>query len=103
MKIMQPLLPHEENSYFIIDQLIQNLILLYFYNRIHSKILTNDEQSKLFELFGKNTNDKFKQLLRNKSLKLIFESSGYKMNRHKCVDKVYDKYFGSNTLITFNE
>ena len=42
IKIIQSILPHEQNSYFIIVQLIQNLILLYFHNKIDSKLLTDD-------------------------------------------------------------
>ena len=88
---VQSILPHEQNSYFIIVQLIQNLILLYFHNKIDSKLLTHDEQSKLFKLFEDNAKDKFMKLLRNKSLKLIFKSSGKDMNAKNCIEKVYDR------------
>ena len=91
IKRIQSILPHEQNSYFIIVQLIQNWILLYFHNRIDTELLTDDEQNKLFKLFEDNTKDKFIHLLRNKSLKLIFKSSGYEMDAEKCIDKVYDK------------
>ena len=67
---------------------------MYFYNRIDSKILTDDEQSKLFEMFEDHTNDRFLQLLRNhKSIKLVFHSTGedMKLNRQLCIDTVYDK------------
>ena len=91
IKMVQSILPHEQNSYFIIVQLIQNLILLYFHQRMDTKLLTDKQQHKLFQLFEDNAKDEFIQLLTNKSLKLIFKSSGEKMNAQKCIDKVYDK------------
>ena len=91
IKRVQTILPHEQNPYFIIVQLIQNLILLYFHNRIDSKLLTEDEQYKLFKLFRDNARPKFLELLRSKSLKVIFESSAEDMNTKECIEKVYGK------------
>ena len=85
------MLPHEQNSYFIIVQLIQNLILLYFHTRIDTKLLTDEEQYKLFKMFKDNTKPKFIQLLETKPLKLIFKSSGKDMDSKKCIDKVYGR------------
>ena len=89
IKTVQSTLSHQQNPIFIIVRLIQNLILLYFHNKIDSKLLTDDEQAKLWKLFEENTKDSFMQLLRDKSLKLLFESIGEQINAQNCIDKVY--------------
>ena len=63
VKRMQKMFPTEENSHFIIDLLIQNLILLFFHKTMDSKILTDDEQSEFFQLLQENANDEFRKLL----------------------------------------
>ena len=88
---MQLILPHQENPYFIIDQLIQTLILLFFHKLMDSEILTEDEQCKLFQLFEQNANDKFKALSMTRSFNLIYKTSNCRENREEFVNEVYDK------------
>ena len=59
IKMVQAMLPSEENPYYIIVQLIQDLILLCFHRLIDTRILTKDEQSKLYEMVNNYTNNKF--------------------------------------------
>ena len=94
IKTVQSIFPHTENPYFIIDLLIQNMILLYFHKSMESKILTDNEQYKLFEMLQQCTNDKFKALLRAKSFDLIYQMDNdakTKWDRVGFIDKVYDK------------
>ena len=91
VKGIQSILPHEQNSFFIIDKLILKLILLYFHKIFESKILTDDEQLKLLELLQQHTKDKFRSLLLSKSFNLIYEASKAKADKTEFIDKVYDR------------
>ena len=97
IKTAQSIFPHTQNPYFIIDVLIENMILLYFHISMESKILTDDEQYKLFEMLQQHTNDKFKALLRTKAFNLIYsmdsdtDKEQSQMVRATLIDKVYDK------------
>ena len=92
IKTVQSALPHTDNPYFIIDGLIQNMILLYFLKTMESKILTDDEQYKLFEMLQQHTNDKFKALLRTKGFNLIYSMDNEtQWDRAGFIDKVYNK------------
>ena len=93
IKQIQAILPFEANSYFTIVQLIQDLILLYFYQILDTKILTDEDQSNLFEMLRNQTNDKFMKLLTytSVSFNLIYESSKESLDREKFVSTVYEK------------
>ena len=84
LRRMQKMFPND-NPYFTIDQLIQDLCLLYFTKSIVTKILTHDEQIKLYEMVDDHTNHKFDDW------ELLFRGTrdGYKPEdfHKKCDDK----------------
>ena len=55
IKSVQKIFPCDDNPYFIIVQLVQDLCLLYFHKIMDSEILTHIEQMKLFDLINDNT------------------------------------------------
>ena len=59
IKRVQVIFP-EDNPYFTIVELIQDLCLLYFCHMIDSKILTNDEHIKLYDMVNTQLKNKFK-------------------------------------------
>ena len=91
IKDVQCILPYEENSFFIIDKLVQNLILLYFHQILNSKILTGEEEAKLLQLLEHHTNNEFKTLLMQKSFNLIHTASRDTANSTQFINNVYDK------------
>ena len=50
IKQIQSIFPFEDNPYYTIVQLIQDLCLLYYRVLIDTNILTNNEQMKLLEM-----------------------------------------------------
>ena len=82
MKIIQSMFP-EDNSYFTIHQLIQDLCLLYFTILIKSEILNDDEKTTLYQMVNNHTNNKYMD-----EWKLIFRASrdGYRRT------DFYEKY-----------
>ena len=78
---MQSLLP-SDNPYYTIVQLIQNLILLYFRVIINSKILTDEEQTKLFQMVNNHFKDE-----RVADWKLLFRASRDGFHRNAFYEK----------------
>ena len=91
IKQIQSILPHEENSYFIIDLLVQSLILLYFYKTLDSKILTDDEQSQLMQMLEQQTNNKFKELMMEKWFNLVYKAFKEDIPETEFKNEVFDK------------
>ena len=69
LKRMQSMFP-TDNPYYIIVQLIQDLILLYFGIVIDTKVLKDEEQRELFEMVNSHTNNEY-----NGDWKLIFQAT----------------------------
>ena len=110
IKQFQQLFP-EDNPYYTIVQLIQDICLLYFTILIESKILTDEEKIKLMEMVNNHTNNKF-----NGEWKLLFRGSrdGYKrqdfykkcnkMDNTICViHTVENNVFGGYTSIKWDK
>ena len=89
MKQIQFLFPSDD-PYFIINQLIQNLCLLYFAHLIDTQILTDDEQTKLFELVNKQLDNES-----NIEWKLLYRASRDGFGR----EDFYSKCNGRNDII----
>lgn len=96
MRMLQAMFPSEQNSYYIIVKSIQDIILLYFCNLIPSKILTEDECFKLYQLFHNRGYKEFRALFGKKSFNAIYDSSKHGLDRQICIDKVHDR---SNILV----
>ena len=101
----------EDNPYYTIVQLIQDLCLLYFHKIMETKILTDDEQEKLIKMVENHTDNKF-----NGCWKLLFRATrdGFKRddffskcnekNNTICVIKTkQNNVFGGFTSITWDK
>ena len=77
MKGIQSILP-DDNPYFIIVQLIQDLCLLYFHKTIDTKILTDNETDLFIELLIRNNKEQFK----NFEWELIYRASRDTLDEH---------------------
>ena len=85
IKEVQPPLPSETNSYYIIPQLIQDLCLLFFDFFIKSEILTDDEKDSFLRLL--ESNNKFIGAEWN----LLYRKSTHKnFNDEEFVKKIYE-------------
>ena len=82
IKQMQLMFP-EDNTYFTIVQLIQDLCLLYFCKVINSKILTDNEGIKLMEMVDNHRNTKYN----NGEWKLLFRATRDGFKRCNFFDK----------------
>ena len=89
MKQMQCLLPSDE-PYFIINELIQDLCLLYFAHLIDTQILTDEEQTSLFDAVNKQLSHKC-----DAKWELLFRGSRDKFGR----DNFYSKCDGKGSII----
>ena len=75
----------KDNPYYNIVDLIQHFILLYFYQKFESNILTDDEQ----DIFTNLWIDNDKQFIDN-DWKLIYRGSRDGFDRESAVNKIYD-------------
>ena len=89
MKRIQSIFP-EDNPYFIIHQLIQDICLSYFHF-IDTKILTHNEQSNLVKLINDNNLKGNNGMLLNNEWKLLFRASRDGMNRNAFFEKCDQK------------
>ena len=89
IKPIQAMFP-PDNPYFTIDQLIQDLCLLYYRTVIDTEILTNTEQTTLIEMINNHTNNKY-----NPHWKLLFRGSRDGLKRNDFYKKCNGK---SNTI-----
>ena len=82
-RIQNIFFPFNENPYYIIVQLIQDLCLLYYRALIDTKILTNDEQRKLLEMIN---NHRYNKLYANE-WKLLYRRSRDGASRYEFYEK----------------
>ena len=82
---IQALLP-DTSSYFNIVELIQHLILLYYYHRFESVILNDEQQEDFLNLLQENNKS-----IGNFSWNLIYRASIDKMNRESFIEKVHGR------------
>ena len=110
IKRMQLMFP-DDNPFFIIVQLIQDIVLLYFHAVIDSKILSDNEQTTLYEMVNNHTNNEFTD-----DWKLLYRGTrdGYKRNEFykKChlkknticiIETLQNNVFGGYTSCEWNE
>ena len=76
-----------DNPYYIINQLIQDLCLLYFHLFIESKILSDNEIDSFMKLLRDNDKPEFDHY----EYKLIYRSSRDGLGKLICENKVYGK------------
>ena len=76
MRDIQLIFP-ENNTYYTLNQLIQDLCLLYFHTIIDSKILTEDEIGKLLDMIDKKYPNKIEH-----HWKLLFRGSRHGFNKN---------------------
>ena len=81
MKQIQSIFP-SDSAYFIVKQLIQNSCLLYFSFIVSSKILTDDEQIKLYEMVNNHANKQY-----NVEWKLLFRAGEHGVKRNDFYSK----------------
>ena len=79
IKIIQTMFSTDDNPYYTIDQLIQDLILLYFHALIDTKILTRKEQNKLLQMVENHLDDKYS----GNEWKLLYRGSRDGFGREK--------------------
>ena len=89
IKPIQAMFPLD-NPYFTIDQLIQDLCLLYYRTVIDTKILTNTEQTALIDMINTHTQNKY-----NSHWELLFRGSTDGLKRNDFYKKCNGK---SNTI-----
>ena len=88
IKIIQSLfVDMKDNPYYIINQWVQDICLLYFHAFIETKILTDEEIVILFNLLRDNNKPEFD----NFDYKLQYRSSRDGLGKSECVKRVYGK------------
>ena len=88
IKLIQSLFSDiKDNPYYIINQLVQDICLLYFHVFIDTKILTEDECTLFLNLLRDDNKPEFD----NFEYKLLYRSSRDGLGKSECVTRVYDK------------